>query len=104
MVERIEVRVALGDVCDFCSSEDPLFVEGAADFDTQLDADVVGHSMGGWSSCQPCHDLIQRRHWTALERRATDLLAAKHPDTPRTRVAAGVHQMHRQFRRHRDAS
>ena len=102
MVERIGVRVALGDVCDFCSSEDPLYVEAASDFDTPLeDPDITGHSEGGWASCQPCHDLVQAHKWNALERRATDLLAAKHPDVARSRVAAGVKHMHGQFRQHR---
>lgn len=102
MVEHIEVRVAEGSVCDFCSSEDPLFVENAADFDTPLeDPNITGHSEGGWASCQACHDLVQGHRWHALERRAIDLLAGKHPDFPRSRVAAGVRHMHMQFRLHK---
>ena len=102
MVEHIEVRVALGDVCDFCSSLDPLFVEYASDFDMALEAPWGNaHSEGGWSSCQACHDLVRARKWHALERRATDIMAAKHPDMPRSRIAAGVQQMHAQFRHHR---
>lgn len=101
MVEHIEVRVAEGAVCDFCSSEDPLFTEHAEDFDTPITPNATGHSEGGWSSCQACHDLVQGHRWHALERRATDLLAAKHPDIPRSRIAAGVKHMHMQFRNHR---
>lgn len=100
MVEHIEVRVAEGDVCDFCSSEDPLFVEHAEDFDTGLEREFT-LSEGGWASCQACHDLVQGHHWHALERRAIDQLVAKHPDLPRSRVAAGVKHMHMQFRNHR---
>lgn len=105
-IRKVDLSIADYPVCDFCSSPEPRYVESAQDFDVYFAIDEqgkpeVGVSRGGWASCAACHELVRARKWYALERRAIDAIAAKHPEFSRSRVQEGVRTMHAKFQQHR---
>ena len=105
----VEVRVSDAPVCDFCSDAEPRYIEDCETFETWmigpgLPPAFVGESQGGWSSCEPCHQLIAARKWHTLTRRATDAMVRKYPDMPRSRVQKGVEIIHGTFRAHKPVS
>jgi hypothetical protein len=98
----VEARVAQGAVCDFCSDEEPHYLENCETFvATLLDGRTVGRSRGDWASCPTCHGMIATRKWHALKRRAVEAMVAKYPDKPKNRIEHGVDIIHAQFRAHK---
>lgn len=105
-IRHVDLSIADYPVCDFCSSPEPRYIESAEDFDVYFAIDAqgkpeIGTSTGGWSSCEPCHQLVRAQKWHTLERRAIDAIAAKHPEFSRTQVREGVRTMHAKFQQHR---
>lgn len=105
----VELRVGPGNVCDFCSDEEPHYIEDCETFEAWalgpgLEALPIGISEGGWSSCVPCHEMIKARKWHTLQRRAVDAMVRKYPDMPKNRVQHGVEIIHGAFRAHKPVS
>jgi len=104
-----EVRVAQGAVCDFCSDEEPRYLEDCETFESYLwgegidpnKPEYIGRSVGAWASCGPCHQLIAARKWRHLQNRAVEAMLRKHPDIPKNRVQKGVDIIHGTFRAHK---
>lgn len=91
------------DVCDFCSEPHPAWIEDANTFNVAPDVPELPRSVsvGGWASCDVCHELILKDRWIALEDRAFEKLRPKYPEQSRRQVRFGVQAIHRQFREHR---
>jgi hypothetical protein len=62
-------KVAVQMVCDFCYGEPVTHVVPARSFDMP----ITGTSVGDWSACTPCAELIQRNRWSAVITRALAL-------------------------------
>lgn len=107
-----EVRVAQGAQCDFCSDEEPHYLEDCETFESFLwgegmdpnKPEYIGRSVGAWASCSACHQMVQARKWRALARRAVEAMQRKHPDIPKNRVQKGVELIHGTFRAHKPVS
>lgn len=97
-----EVRVSEAPVCDFCSSEEPRYLEDCEDFEAKpFDVTFKAMSRGAWAACATCHTMIQHRHWKLLKERAVAALLSKYPSLPKSRVQHGVELIHGQFRNHK---
>lgn len=57
-------------ICDFCSNPEPKHVEPVPDF--SMEGDAVQDSIGGWATCQTCHEMIHRNERSRLLRRAIE--------------------------------
>jgi hypothetical protein len=97
-----EVRVAPDAVCDFCSSDEPRFLEDCETFEAQpFVANYKAYATGAWAACVTCHDLILARQWHPLQKRAVEAFLRKYPNVPKSRVQRGVELIHGQFRAHK---
>jgi hypothetical protein len=82
--------------CDFCDDPGPCWYYPAQSFDAPSGA--MG-SLGEWSACETCHDLIEAGNSTALAKRCAELICK---DSMR-REACFAHmlKLHAEFARHR---
>ncbi len=63
-------------VCDFCGSRPVVGAFNAKDFFLLLpDENADHHSVGGWATCQACHDFIARGDREGLLTHAVDTLS-----------------------------
>lgn len=95
--------------CDFCSEDDPPFLEHAQDFTVvgitdEGRGDPIGISEGAWASCSPCHQLIEQEDWAGLQKRGADSMQRLYPGHPRALVETAVQHMQSGFRASRSAA
>jgi hypothetical protein len=82
--------------CDFCDDPDPCWHYPAQSFDASPGA--MG-SLGEWSACETCHDLIEAGNLTALAKRCAELICK---DSMRREACFGhMLKLHAEFHRHR---
>jgi hypothetical protein len=82
--------------CDFCDDPGPCWYYPAQSFDAS--PGVMG-SLGEWSACETCHDLIEAGNATALARRCAELICKD--STRREKCFAHMLKLHAEFHRHR---
>jgi hypothetical protein len=82
--------------CDFCDKPAPSWCFPAQSFDAS--PGVVG-SLGEWSACETCHDLIEGGNWSALANRCVELICK---DSSRHESClTEMLKLHAKFARHR---
>ena len=82
--------------CDFCDNPGPSWYYPAQSFD--MVHGVLG-SLGEWSACETCHELIEGEDWIALADRCAEMICKD--STQRERCAAYTLKLHAKFVRHR---
>jgi hypothetical protein len=92
--------------CDFCATGMPAWRYPARNIGLSTIAygEIVLRpvSLGGWSACQGCSDLIEAGDWPALARRtlrSLDLDLSKAGPGTRVKLLGAFHQAHLQFRK-----
>jgi hypothetical protein len=78
--------------CDFCTGPAPGWRYPARDFGTE-----PWGSVGDWSACDACHDLIEAGLWAKVTYRALK----SYPSRQREQLRPHVEALHAEFRRHR---
>ena len=100
-------------ICDFCSSENPVWRHRAESFDLPPEyvhgvtrMRLFKTSLGDWAACEECHDLIVRSRWGELRDRSVRSFYARWPHlsgvlTPDelTEFVENLHAMFRRLRR-----
>ena len=80
--------------CDFCDNPGPSWYYPAESFET-----CVTRSLGEWSACETCHDLIEGEDWTALADRCAELICKDR--TQHEKCFAFMLKLHAEFAKHR---
>lgn len=92
-VEQHEVRTTYS--CDFCNSDESVWVVGARPFPTG------GGTMSGenWAACDPCKQLVDMNQWSALARRVMASWERRHGLPMPEEAITALRAMYRNLRR-----